>query len=200
MEAKTKQNGMYMQLLAAAVLVVGSIGFACSSDDEFESNYEMETLAQSEMDLSNENGTALFQGIYIEDDGFAWINHFEISEYSCINSYAGWTKGWTGNTGVVPHCSPYYVVTSVYDRYTGIDEKVKYDEGVNTIELYDLTEKTATCQWESDNKLHIYISFKGKKKVNGVYYGQTGSKVFSLSFTYDVLRHYGGYDEEEEDE
>jgi len=45
---------MYALLLAAAVLVGGSIWYACSADDEFESNYEMETLANSMKRLAGE--------------------------------------------------------------------------------------------------------------------------------------------------
>ena len=53
-------NGMYMLLLAAAVLVVGSIWFACSSDDEFESNYEMETLAEGSLSMNPEQQAIIY--------------------------------------------------------------------------------------------------------------------------------------------
>lgn len=54
MKTNKNINSMYALLLAAAVLLGGSIWFACSADDEFESNYEMETLAKGEMSLSPE--------------------------------------------------------------------------------------------------------------------------------------------------
>ena len=55
-----KIYNMYALLLAAAVLVVGSIWFACSADDEFESNYEMETLAKGELLTSLEPQTIIY--------------------------------------------------------------------------------------------------------------------------------------------
>ena len=43
-------------LIAAAVLAGGSIWYACSADDEFETNYEIETLANGQMRVGAENG------------------------------------------------------------------------------------------------------------------------------------------------
>lgn len=57
MKTNKNTNSMYALLLAAAVLVVGRIWYACSADDEFESNYEMETQAEGEMKLSLEPGS-----------------------------------------------------------------------------------------------------------------------------------------------
>lgn len=51
---------MYALLLVAAVMLGGSIWYACSADDEFESNYEMETLAKGEMSLGAEQPAIIY--------------------------------------------------------------------------------------------------------------------------------------------
>lgn len=93
-----KKTPMLLLLCAAIAAIYGLMTyFACSADDEFESNYEMETLAEG--DLRNdilENGWPIGYGKHIHA-GNCTISNLTLDHGVKTDIVIHWTDGYTGS-------------------------------------------------------------------------------------------------------
>ena len=151
---------MYALLLAAAVLVVGSIWFACSADDEFESNYEMETLAKGDLSLSNENPSdpVITDHYGIPVDAGGDTIHYDLRSGVIMPIYTYWTRGFTGQhnpTG--PNSEVYAIFGGTFD-YNAIDS-LSYEHGSYYHYSGRAYLQNMTCLWNSDTQLKYTIQY-----------------------------------------
>lgn len=96
---KTKQttNGMYALLVVVAAFLATGIYFACSADDDFETNYEMETLANGLMKAGYEPETPeVFVGVIVNRGIATFTNEPVIADWRA-NFTVEWDSGYTGN-------------------------------------------------------------------------------------------------------
>lgn len=187
MKTNKNTNSMYALLLAAAVLVGGSIWFACSADDEFESNYEMETLAKGEMSLSNENGTEIFAGFYIDTIGLAQITEVDFLEDYKVDLLIGWDTGWTGNL-YQDHATTYVNVTALYKgtNYGEVPDEIEREINYSHYIMENYV-RSVNCEWKNDNKLHVIVKVYGYiyKVINGTkIFQNTGYWTDEITYEY----------------
>ena len=156
-----QSKDMYALLLAAAVMVGGSIWFACSADDEFESNYEMETLAKGEMSLSAENPSdpvipIYHYGIPIDAGGDTIHQGLRVGVIMPIYTY--WTMGFTGiHNPTGPNSEVYAILGGNFD-FNSIDS-LSYEYGSYFHYLGKVYLQNISCMWNSDTELKYTIQY-----------------------------------------
>ena len=182
-----------MLLLPCAVIValIGTMTyFACSADDEFESNYEMETLAKGEMSLSNENGTEIFAGFYIDTIGLAQITAVDFLDDYKVDLLIGWDTGWTGN--LYPnHANTYVNVTALYKgtNYGEVPDEIEREINYSHYIMENYV-RSVNCEWKNDNKLHVIVKVYGYiyKVINGTkIFQNTGYWTDEITYEYSEL-------------
>ncbi len=154
MKTNKNTNSMYALLLAAAVMVGGSIWFACSADDEFESNYEMETLAKGEMSLSIEPGENddYFMGVYLTHNIATFENENIMGDWTANHFTVEWSDGYTGNL-----CADSLrCVTWISNIECNTDDFTLEYPYVFLQNCYNLT---TTCRWNRQNEFVLTYKF-----------------------------------------
>ena len=196
MKRFNKTNGMYALLIAVATMIGITIYGSCSSEEDydgFSSKDELFTLADGEMNLrSEEQGTVLFQGDYIDSAGIVYKNCQSFNDQYHVNLTFQWTVGWTGNISQErSHMA--ILSTSVHNVDTEFEvSEIFYSEGLNHFKIvynsYDVI-----GEWKPDLKLHVSLKFYGNiyKAVdhNSWIFHHYGSKLFEeiQQYEYDDL-------------
>ena len=130
MKTNKNINSMFALLLAAAVMVGGSIWFACSADDEFESNYEMETLAKGEMSLGAEPPAIIYNKHTSSMNTKVGLYFTGNDVDSCLISYRLNSDNTYDNFDITilsyTSVNPGYEVHGYIDDYSLIDGNYKF--------------------------------------------------------------------------
>ena len=170
-------KGMYGLLIAAAVLAGGSIWFACSADDEFETNYELETLARPKLSSSIEidnNTPQFFQGILLTHN----IANFDyepiMGDWTANHFTIEWSDGYTGNIGADSiRCVTWMYNVNLNEETYTLDFPYYYKQ-------YN-SELKYSCRWDYNNNLIITYKFKTNR-----YYWDSWSGKYNKNHEYGV--------------
>ncbi len=96
MNTKQTVNGMYALLVVVAAFLSTGIYFACSADDDFASNYEMETFANHSLQMRLEpggGGNEPGETLEVNEGSGSHTQKIDISDNFTANVTISWSKG-----------------------------------------------------------------------------------------------------------
>lgn len=148
-------NGMYSLVFVVMAFLAAGIYFACSADDDFTSNYELETNASGTMPIAIESETDFsFTGVIV-DRGSATFNQETLKNSGLVVYFTvEWDSGYTGNIK-----TPFSHARM--SKFEGEESSLSSFDGIYKHVYTNLTCKS--CSWDRSNNMVISYSYTDEK-------------------------------------